>query len=74
MPVIGDEAGLYGYTDENRHMVKAFRCGVAPMETFHEGVGVVEMLMGLYRSAEPGRAVDFPDPELETYVPQVVRG
>lgn len=29
MPVIDDEAGLYGYTDENRHMVEAFRCGVA---------------------------------------------
>ncbi|MBC7704577.1 MAG: Gfo/Idh/MocA family oxidoreductase [Rhodoferax sp.] len=73
MPVIDDEAGLYGYTDENRHMVEAFRRGVAPMETFHDGVGVVEMLMGLYRSAELGRTVQFPDAELETYVPQVAR-
>lgn len=73
MPVVEDEAGIYGYTDENRHMVEAFRRGVSPMETFSDGVGVVEMLMGLYRSAELGRTVNFPDPELEHYVPQVAR-
>jgi predicted dehydrogenase len=74
MPVLEDEAGIYGYTDENRHMVEAFRRGHAPSETFHDGVGVMEMLMGLYRSAELGRTVFFPDPELETYVPVVARG
>lgn len=73
MPVVEDEAGIYGYTDENRHMVEAFRRGVPPMETFADGVGVVEMLMGLYRSAELGRTVEFPDPELEHYVPEVAR-
>jgi predicted dehydrogenase len=74
MPVLEDEAGIYGYTDENRHMVEAFRRGDAPSETFHDGVGVMEMLMGLYRSAELGRTVFFPDPELEKYVPVVARG
>jgi predicted dehydrogenase len=73
MPVVEDEAGIYGYTDENRHMVEAFRQGVSPMETFSDGVGVVEMLMGLYRAAELGRTVTFPDPELEHYIPQVAR-
>lgn len=73
MPVVEDEAGIYGYTDENRHMVEAFRRGIAPAETFADGVGVVEMLMGLYRSAELGRTVEFPDSELERYVPQVAR-
>lgn len=73
MPVIEDEAGIYGYTDENRHMVEAFRRGAMPAETFHDGVGVMEMLMGLYRSAELGSTVRFPDAELETYVPQVAR-
>jgi predicted dehydrogenase len=73
MPVIEDEAGIYGYTDENRHMVEAFRRGAMPAETFHDGVGVMEMLMGLYRSAELGSTVRFPDPALETYVPQVAR-
>ena len=73
MPVLEDEAGIYGYTDENRHMVEAFRHGRSPIETFIDGVGVVEMLMGLYRSAELGRTIYFPDPELENYIPLVAR-
>ena len=73
MPVVEDEAGIYGYTDENRHMVEAFRGGISPAETFHDGVGVMEMLMGLYRSAELGQTVHFPDPQLERYVPLVAR-
>jgi predicted dehydrogenase len=73
MPVLEDEAGSYGYTDENRHMVEAFRRGLMPAETFADGVGVMELLMALYRSAELGRVVTFPDPELETYVPEVAR-
>lgn len=74
MPVIEDEAGSYGYTMENRHMVEAFRKGETPIETFHDGVAVQEMLMALYRSAELGRTVDLPCEELETYVPPVARG
>ena len=27
MPVVADEAGVYGYTAENRHMVQAFLDG-----------------------------------------------
>ncbi|MGE0724970.1 MAG: Gfo/Idh/MocA family protein [Alphaproteobacteria bacterium] len=73
MPVLDDEAGIYGYTLENRHMVERFRCGEAPIETFRDGVAVVEMLMALYRSAEIGRTVDLPDSALETYVPEVAR-
>jgi predicted dehydrogenase len=73
MPVLEDEAGVYGYTDENRHMVECFRKGTTPLETFHDGLAVVEMLMGLYRSAETGRTLTFPCPELETYIPVVAR-
>ncbi len=74
MPVVEDEAGLYGYTDENRHFVECFRKGTTPIETFHDGVEVVRMLMALYRSAEIGRTVNFSeDAELETYVPVVAR-
>ena len=73
MPVLEDEAGIYGYTDENRHMVECFRKGETPMETFHDGLAVVEMLMGLYRSAELGETVHFPAPDLEDYVPLVAR-
>ncbi len=73
MPVLEDEAGIYGYTDENRHMVECFRKGETPLETFEDGVGVVEMLIGLYRSAETGETVHFPAPDLEDYVPLVAR-
>ena len=74
MPVLEDEAGIYGYTLENRHMVECFRNGRQPMETFQDGVGVIEMLMALYHSAELERTVYLPDPALETYIPPVARG
>lgn len=73
MPVLEDEASVYGYTDENRHMVECFRKGERPLETFDDGLAVVEILMGLYRSAEINGTVSFPAPELENYVPVVAR-
>lgn len=73
MPVLEDEAGVYGYTDENRHMTECFRKGETPLETFHDGLAVVEMMMGLYKSAETGETVRFPAPDLEHYVPPVAR-
>ena len=73
MPVLEDEANAYGYIGENRHMVDAFRHGRKPLETFEDGVAVIEMLMALYRSAETGRVVKLPSRELERYVPPVAR-
>jgi predicted dehydrogenase len=73
MPVLEDEAGVYGYVNENRHMVEAFRKGVRPMETLEDGLAVVEMLIALYRSAEIGKVVKFPLKGLEKYVPPVAR-
>jgi predicted dehydrogenase len=73
MPVVENEADIYGYVGENRHMVEAFRHRRQPVETFHDGVAVTEMLMALYRSAEIGQVVNFPSPELESYVPPVAR-
>ena len=73
MPVVENEADIYGYVGENRHMVDAFRHRRQPIETFHDGVAVAEMLMALYRSAEIGQVVTFPSPDLETYVPRVAR-
>lgn len=73
MPVLEDEAAIYGYTVENRHFVEAFRHGRMPDETFSDGVSVVHMLMALYRSAELGRTVNFADEDLENYVPPVAR-
>jgi predicted dehydrogenase len=74
MPVLEDEAGVYGYTLENRHMVERFRRGERPQETFDDGVAVVELLMAVYKSAETGQTVTLPDPGLEAYVPAVARG
>jgi predicted dehydrogenase len=74
MPVVPDEAASYGYVAENRHMVRAFLDGRAPDETWEDGLAVTEVLMACYLSAEQGRAVPFPAPELETFVPAVARG
>ncbi|MBX3485497.1 Gfo/Idh/MocA family oxidoreductase [Phenylobacterium sp.] len=73
MPIVEDEAGVYGYIGENRHMVDCFRHGRTPIETFEDGVEVVRMIMGLYKSAEEGRVIHVDDPGLETYVPQPAR-
>jgi predicted dehydrogenase len=73
MPVVENEADIYGYIGEDRHMVEAFRHRRQPIESFHDGVAVAEMLMALYRSAEIGQVVTFPAPDLETYVPPVAR-
>ncbi len=73
MPVLEDEAGIYGYTDENRHMVECFRKGERPLETFEDGVAVIEILIGLYRSAETGATVYYPIEDLVDYVPPVAR-
>lgn len=73
MPVLEDEAGVYGYTDENRHMVERFRSGEAPIETFYDGLAVVEMLMALYKSSETGRTVIIGEDDLTGYVPVVAR-
>jgi len=74
MPIVSDEEAEYGYVGENRHMVRAFREGRMPMETFADGVAVTELLMAAYMAAEQERTVPFPPPELETFVPAVARG
>ncbi|MBI2914088.1 MAG: Gfo/Idh/MocA family oxidoreductase [Chloroflexi bacterium] len=74
MPVVADEAAAYGYVAENRHMVRAFLAGRPPDETWDDGLAVTTVLMACYLSAEQGRAVTFPAPELESFVPAVARG
>ena len=73
MPVLEDEPGVYGYVNENRHMVECFRKGEKPIETFEDGAAVMEILMALYRSAETGETVNLPCPGLEEYIPPVAR-
>ncbi len=55
MPVPDDEAGLYGYTDENRHMVECFRTGKTPIELSSTASPSSRYSMALYKSAEEGR-------------------
>jgi predicted dehydrogenase len=74
MPVVADEEGEYGYVGENRHMVQAFLAGERPSENFADGVAVTDLLMAAYMSAEQGRTIAFPPPNLESFVPAVARG
>jgi predicted dehydrogenase len=74
MPVVPDEPASYGYVAENRHMARAFLDGREPLETWRDGLEVTTVLMACYLSAEQGRTVPFPAPELETFVPAVARG
>jgi len=74
MPVLEGDAATYVYTLEDRHMVAAFREGEEPLETSHDGLAVVEMLIALYRSSEIGSTVHLPAEEPKTYFPPVARG
>ena len=73
MPVVSDEAAVYGYTAENRHMVQSFLAGRMPDETWYDGLAVTEVLMACYKSAEEGRTIPFPA-DLATFVPAVAQG
>ncbi len=73
MPIVPNESATYGYEEENRHMVSAFRGGRRPAETFEDGVAVTEILMAAYMSAERGATLDFPPAGLESFVPAVAR-
>jgi predicted dehydrogenase len=73
MPILEDEAATYGYVAEDRDVVSAFRERRPPRLSFSDGASVVELLMAFYKSAELGRTVLLPDPELASYVPMVAR-
>ena len=74
MPVVPAEAVVYGYEAENRHFVRAFLGKEEPRLTFDDGVGVVEVLMTAYRSAEEERTLTLPVPDLRSFRPAVARG
>jgi len=74
MPVVGDEAGTYGYTGENRHFVRRFVDGEQPQLDFHSGREVTELLMTAYMSAEKERTLDWKPDGLHDFVPAVQDG
>ncbi|MDI6698177.1 MAG: Gfo/Idh/MocA family oxidoreductase [Candidatus Saccharicenans sp.] len=74
MPVVSSEEHEYGYTAENRHMVESFLAGKRPLENFSDGVNVTELLMTAYMSIEKDKALPFPPPGLDNFIPAVARG
>jgi len=74
MPVVANEETEYGYVAENRHMIQSFLKGKRPEENWNDGLSVAELLMTAYMSAEKGKTIPFPPPDLENYVPAVAKG
>jgi predicted dehydrogenase len=74
MPVVPNEAVVYGYEAENRHFARAFLGLEEPRLTFDDGVGVVEVLMTAYKSAEEERTLTLPVSDLKSFRPAVARG
>ena len=74
MPVVPSEAVVYGYEAENRHFARAFLGLEEPRLTFDDGIGVVEVLMTAYKSAEEERTLTLPVRNLKTFRPAVARG
>jgi predicted dehydrogenase len=74
MPFVGNEAVEYGYEGENRHFVRCFREGRQPELDFPAGLGVLELLMACYMSAEQERVIPWRPEGLDDFVPAVARG
>lgn len=74
MPVVPNEPSVYGYEAENRHFARAFLGKEKPLLTFRDGVDVMDLLMTAYRSAELGQTLEFPQEDIESFVPAVARG
>jgi predicted dehydrogenase len=74
MPVVPEEYLAYGYTNEDRHFVRAFLGEEKPLLDFGDGLEVVQLLMTAYQSAEQGKTIAFPPRGLDTFVPQVAKG
>ncbi|HEX9565050.1 MAG TPA: Gfo/Idh/MocA family oxidoreductase [Gemmatimonadaceae bacterium] len=74
MPVVPEEWAAYGYTNEDRHFVRAFLGKETPRLTFADGVEVVRMLMTAYRSAERGKTLRYQPRTLSRFVPKVAKG
>ena len=74
MPVVSNEAEVYGYSAENLHMVKSFLAGKRPEENFDDGLDVTRLLMAAYMSAEQSKTIQLPNNDIETFIPAVAQG
>ena len=74
MPVVTSEEIVYGYTEQNRQVVRSFLAGQQPEVDFQDGLLVTQILMVAYMSAEQGRKLTFPPPGLDDFVPAVAKG
>lgn len=73
-----NEPDLYGYTDENEDMLRAFQAGQDGSLPWSYGAEITRLVMAAYMAAEKQRTIDLTDPatqqELETYVPLIQQG
>lgn len=73
-----NEPDLYGYTDENEDMLRAFTAGRDALLPWSYGLEITRLVMASYLSAERGRTIDLTDPEvlqeLENYTPLIQQG
>lgn len=73
-----NEADLYGYTDENADMARAFLAGRDGFLDWRYGLQITRLVMAAYMSAERRQVIDLTDPavldELENYVPLIQQG
>jgi predicted dehydrogenase len=74
MPVVPEEWLAYGYTNEDRHYVRAFLGKEAPRLTFSDGVDVVRLLMTAYKSAEQGKTLRYQPSTMTRFIPKVAKG
>jgi predicted dehydrogenase len=75
MPVVPEEYIAYGYTDEDRHFVRAFLGKEKPMLTFDDGVEVVKRAHdGVRRAPSSGRTLAYPRRGIDKFVPAVAKG
>lgn len=74
MPVLPQEGAVYGYLDQNEHVVDAFRAGENASEDLHDGLEVSRLVAASYLAAERGERIDFRDAALDEYVPEPARG
>jgi predicted dehydrogenase len=62
-----------GYEAEDRHFARAILGLAEPLLTFAEGLDVVRLVTAAWQSATAGRALDYPPPGLDTFVPAAAR-